>query len=184
MNGSPIRQEYLEKAIRWIADRDGLETIEEYMALHQNDENANQIWIYFRRVIEWVQTIFPVTRKDMKGVEWGLLYNRHKDAVLDPDELENAVSRLMMDDDVTNKKGIYPFVLTGEERHLNIRSFSESQKRAAYERQKGICNMCNKQFELSDMEADHITPWSQNGKTNAENCQMLCRECNRRKSDT
>ena len=76
VSGSPIRQEYLEKAIKWIADRDGFDTIEKYMALHQHDENANQIWIYFKRVIEWVETIFPNKRSKMKGVEWGLLYNK------------------------------------------------------------------------------------------------------------
>ena len=87
MSGSPIRQEYLETAIEWIADRDGLPSIEAYMALHQQDENANQLWIYFKRVIEWVQTIFPAKRKEMKGLPWGLLYNQFKDATLDPDKL-------------------------------------------------------------------------------------------------
>lgn len=108
VSGSPIRQEYLETAIRWIAARDGLDTIEEYMALHQHDDNANQIWIYFKRVIEWVETIFPVYRKEMKGIEWGLLYNTYKDAELDPDALEAAITRLMADDDVSNKKEYIP----------------------------------------------------------------------------
>jgi hypothetical protein len=183
MRGSPIRQEYLETAIKWIVERDGLKSIEDYMALNQHDENANQIWIYFKRVIEWVQTIFTVKRKEMKGVEWGFIYNEFKDAELDPNELENQISVLMMDDDVSNKKGIYWYVLTGEEKHLNIRAFTDSQKREAYEKQKGICKICIKHFELSKMEADHITPWSQGGKTDMENCQMLCRDCNRHKSD-
>ena len=88
----------------------------------------------------------------------------------------------MMDDDVTNKKGIYTYVLTRSEKHLNIRAFTEAQKRAAYERQNGICANCGKHFELVAMEADHITPWHEGGKTLPENCQMLCKECNRRKS--
>ena len=182
INGSPIRQEYLETAIEWIAARDGLSSIEEYMALHQHDENANQIWIYFKRVIEWVETIFPQKRKEMKGIEWGLLYNAYKDVELDPSALESKIKSLMMDDDVTDKKGIYSYVLTGEEKYLNIRAFTENQKREAYERQNGICSKCGKQFQLNEMEADHITPWHLGGKTNTENCQMLCVDCNRRKS--
>lgn len=183
VSGSPIRQEYLETAIRWISNRDGLSTIEAYMAVHQHDENANSIWIYFKRVIEWVETIFPNKRKEMKGIEWGVLYNSFKDAELDPTVLETQVKALMIDDDVTNKKGIYLYVLTGDEKHLNIRAFTDNQKREAYERQNGICPHCHENFEIKGMEGDHITPWSAGGKTNAENCQMLCKECNRRKSD-
>ena len=182
MSGSPIRQEYLETAIQWIASRDNLESIEDYMALHQHDENANQIWIYFRRVIEWVETIFPVYRKEMKGIEWGLLYNSYKDAELDPDELEIRVSKLMADDEVGNKKGIYAYVLNGDERNLNLRAFSDTQKREAYERQQGICPICNKHFEYEQMHGDHITPWHAGGKTVPENLQMLCRDCNLKKS--
>lgn len=183
MSGSPIRQDYLETAIKWITDFDHAGSIENYMALHQQDENANQIWIYFKRVIEWIQSIFPAKRKEMKGVEWGLLYNLCKDKTLDPDKLEKQIQELMIDDDVTNKKGIYSYVLSGEEKNLNIRAFSESQKRSAYEKQKGICKKCKKHFELKDMEADHIKPWSKGGKTSVENCQMLCVDCNRHKSD-
>ena len=87
----------------------------------------------------------------------------------------------MMDEDVTKKSGIYPYVLDGQEKHLNIRAFTPNQKREAYERQKGICPVCGKQFEIDEMEADHITPWHEGGKTNAANCQMLCREDNRRR---
>lgn len=88
----------------------------------------------------------------------------------------------MIDDDVTNKKGVYEYVLTNNEKHLNIRGFTDSQKREVFEKQKGICNICNKEFEINEMEADHITPWHEGGKTNIENCQMLCKEDNRRKS--
>ena len=182
MSGSPIRQEYLETAIKWIAVRDGFDTIEEYMALHQHDVNANQIWIYFKRVIEWVQTIFPNYRKEMKGIEWGFLYNTYKDYSLDPDVLENKIARLMADDDVGNKKGIYTYVLDNDERNLNIRSFSDTQKREAYERQKGICPLCKKHYEYDRMHGDHINPWHNGGKTITENLQMLCRDCNLKKS--
>ncbi len=182
VSGSPIRQEILETAIKWIVNRDGLSSIEEYMGRHQDDENANQIWIYFKRVIEWVETIFSVKRKEMKGIEWGYLYNKYKDTELDPTALEEKIKLLMLDDDVSNKKGIYSYVLTGEEKYLNIRSFTDNQKREAYEKQNGICAKCGKHFDLKEMEGDHITPWHAGGKTNAENCQMLCMECNRRKS--
>lgn len=184
MNGSPIRQEYLETAIEWAAQKDDIPSIEEYMALHQKDDNANQLWIYFKRVIEWVETIFPAKRKEMKGIEWGLLYNRFKDADLDPDNLEKQIKALMMDDEVTNKRGIYTYILTGEEKHLSLRSFTEAQRRAAYERQGGICPDCGQHFEFEEMQGDHITPWSKGGKTTPDNCKMRCGECNRRKSDT
>ncbi len=182
MLGSPIRQEYLETAIEWVVNRDKLNTIEEYMALHQHDENANQIWIYFKRVIEWVETIFPNKRKEMQGIDWGLLYNNFKDTELDPSHLETQIKSLMIDDDVTNKKGIYTYILTGDERYLNIRTFTANQKRESYEKQKGICPHCKKYFEINGMEGDHITPWHLGGKTNSDNCQMLCKNCNRRKS--
>jgi 5-methylcytosine-specific restriction endonuclease McrA len=89
----------------------------------------------------------------------------------------------MKDDDVTNQKGIYTYVLTGEERYLNIRAFDQRQKRSAYERQNGVCVKCQERFTIDEMEADHITPWSKGGKTEPENCQILCADCNRRKSN-
>ena len=89
----------------------------------------------------------------------------------------------MQDEDVTKKSGIYEYVLTGDERYLNIRTFNDKEKREAYERQKGICIKCGKHFEIEEMEADHVRPWGEGGKTTAENCQMLCKEDNRRKSD-
>lgn len=183
VSGSPIRQEYLETALKWIADRDKLNSIEDYMALHQNDDNANQIWIYFKRVIEWIETIFPNKRKEMKGIEWGFLYNDYKDSELDPTALETEIKALMADDDVTNKKGIYTYVLTRDMRFLSIRAFTDTQKRIAYEKQNGICPICKEHFEYKDMEGDHITPWSKGGKTLQENCQMLCSKCNSNKSD-
>lgn len=179
LNGSPIRQDYLEKAIEWISEG----RIDEYMAKHQHDPNAMALWRYYQDVITWVQGTFVKKRtKFMKGVEWGLLYNKYKDAVYDTAKLEAETARLILDDDVTNKKGIYPYLLTGDERTLSIRAFTDAVKQAAYERQQGICSHCGEYFELSQMEADHITPWHAGGRTTAENCQMLCRDCNRRKS--
>lgn len=178
MSGNPIRQDYLEKVLGWISNGD----IEKYMATHQNDVNADAEWQYFQMVIAWVKMLFPKYRREMKGLDWGDLYNRFRDNTYSATELESKIKKLMMDDDVTSKKGIYEYVLSGDERKLNIRAFSDNMKREAYERQEGICTHCNKHFEIDQMEADHITPWSKGGKTNGDNCQMLCRDCNRRKS--
>lgn len=178
MSGNPIRQDYLEKVLGWISKGD----IEKYMATHQNDVNADSEWQYFQMVIAWVRMLFPKYRREMKGLDWGDLYNRFKDKTYSATELESKIKKLMMDDDVTSKKGIYEYVLSGDERKLNIRAFSDNMKREAYERQEGICTHCNKHFEIDQMEADHITPWSKGGKTNGDNCQMLCHDCNRRKS--
>ena len=179
VSGSPIRQEILETAIAWRNKGE----IEAYMSAHQHDPNANELWMYFKNVIDWVKLTFPKYRKEMKGVEWGGLYDRFGTKTFDTAALERDVETLMMDDDVTNKKGVYAYVLTREERNLNIRAFTPAQKREAYEHQKGLCKKCRKPFGLDGMEADHITPWIEGGKTHAVNCQMLCRECNRRKSD-
>lgn len=179
INGSPIRQEYLETAIKWVSNGD----IEQYMAVHQHDPNANSLWTYFKNVIDWVELTFPTYRKEMKGIDWSYLYNNYKDKTLNIVALENKIKNLMIDDDVTNKKGIYRYVLTGDERSLNIRAFTPSMSRAAYERQNGICSKCGKHFLFEEMEADHITPWSKGGTTSVNNCQMLCKKCNRIKSN-
>ena len=178
VNGSPIRQEYLETALSWINNGN----VEEYMSIHQHDPNANELWTYFRNVIEWVKLTFTNYRKEMKGINWGVLYNQFKNNTYDTNKLEQEIQTLMIDDDVTNKKGIYFYVLTRNEKYLNIRAFTENQKRSAYEKQNGICKTCGKHFDIKEMEADHITPWHAGGKTSVDNCQMLCKDCNRRKS--
>ena len=119
----------------------------------------------------------------MKAVEWNTLYDKFKDKTLDATALEEKIKELMQDEDVTKKSGIYEFVLTGNENKLNIRAFDDRMKREAYERQNGICPVCGEHFEINEMQGDHITPWSKGGKTTADNCQMLCSECNRRKSN-
>ncbi len=171
VNGSPIRQEILQTAIGWISGGE----IENYMSIHQHDPNANALWTYFQSTIDWVKLTFPNYRREMKGIPWGSLYDEFKDKLLDTAKMEQEIQTLMMDDDVTSQKGIYPYVLTRKEKFLNIRAFTDNQKRTAYERQKGFCSKCGDHFELKGMEADHITPWSKGGKTNPENCQMLCR---------
>ena len=178
VSGSPIRQDYLETALFWINDG----KIEDYMAKHQHNKNADELWNYFQNVVAWVRKTFPNYRKEMASVNWGELYNKFKDKKQDAKKLEAEVAKLMQDEDVTKKSGIYPYVLTEEERHLSIRAFNDKMKREAYERQKGKCIWCKKTFELEKMEADHITPWHEGGKTNAMNCQLLCKDDNRKKS--
>ena len=178
LSGSANRQEYLETAIDWISEG----KIKDYMSKHQHDKDAKVLWEYFQAVINWVKSVFTNYRKEMRGVPFGLLYNEYKDKKLDAKKLEKEIAKLMEDEDVTNKKGIYSYVLTRKEKFLSIRSFNDKQKREAYERQKSVCPVCKKKWKIEEMEADHITPWHLGGKTTAENCQMLCKDDNRRKS--
>jgi hypothetical protein len=178
LKGVSIRQDYLETALKWISQNH----IEEYMASKQHDPNANELWLYFKSVIDWVEITFPMYRKEMKGVEWGTLYDNYKNEKFDIEKLEQQILELMQNEDVTKKSGIYYYVLSGDTSKLNIRTFNDKQKREAYEKQKGVCAKCGKHFKLEEMEADHITPWSEGGKTTLENCQMLCKHDNRIKA--
>lgn len=181
MSGQALRQDYLEKVLKWISSANN-EEIEDYMAKHQHDKNANELWRYFMSVMTWVKTLFDdYKRKEMRTIDWGLLYNEYHQNNYDAEEFEQVVKELMMDDDVSKKSGIYYYLFDNSEKHLNIRAFTPAMKRGAYERQNGICINCKEHFEIEEMEADHITPWSEGGKTNIDNCQMLCKECNRRK---
>ena len=181
LNGSAIRQDYLETALKWISAREGIE-IEDYMSQHQHDTNCNELWLYFQTVINWVKATFPKYRsKLMKGLEWGIFYNKYGTGKYDPKALEARIIELIEDyrnGYISNQKGIYEYLFDGQERHLNIRAFSPEMARAAYERQKGICPKCGKHFEIEEMQADHITPWSKGGKTTAENCQSKSQALN------
>ena len=158
------------------------------MSAHQHDGDCNDLWDYFESVMNWVRATFPVLRgKLMKGLPWGVYFNKYGKTERDGAELEQRIAQLLRDDedvnDITNQRGIYEYLLSGDERCLSIRRFSDKMARTAYERQKGVCPKCGKKFAIEDMQADHITPWAKGGKTVAENCQMLCADCNRRKSD-
>lgn len=183
VKGSPIRQEFLETALTWISG--GKENIVKYMSEHQHDENANALYEYFEKVVEWVKATFPTYRKEMKGLDWGKLYAEYGDKEYDVEELEKKINALMADDDVTNLKGIYEYVLSNceKERCLSIRTFTDKDKRKKYEMQNGICPICGKHHEIEEMEGDHIVAWSKGGKTTIDNLQMLCKKCNREKSN-
>ncbi|GGI06090.1 hypothetical protein GCM10007368_09410 [Isoptericola cucumis] len=197
MTGVAIRQDYLETAIEWINDG----KVDEYMRDHQHDTNANELWLYFMGVINWVKATFPKKHAQMKSVKWGPLYNQYKDAHLDPAKLGARVEALMGDLDVKNKRGIYEFVLGGETdtKLLQVRVFDEKTKLAAYEKQTkkaktdevSNCPLCavgtnanaTRIYELSEMDADHVTAWSKGGSTDLSNCEMLCVPHNRSKGN-
>ena len=187
VNGTVNRQDFLKKALEWMAEHETREkrpqTLKGYMADHQHDPNANNLWTYFQNVLNWAMTNFDMKKfkKIMKGLDWAWLYDTYGSETLDTVELAKRISILMRDGDIQRQTGIIPYVLTGDERHLDLRAFPEDIKLAAWERQKHICPLCGREFDYELMEGDHITPWREGGRTVVENCQMLCRECNRRK---
>ena len=185
-----LDQKLLETVLKWHAmatseDMRHPMSIEQYMATHQHDKNCYELRTYFESVMSWVQTIFSHLRKEMKGLPWGEYYNLYKDSAstLDPKEVEARVKELMEDEDVTNKKGIYLYILDGDSKHLSIRTFTERDKRTAFEKQNGVCPCCGETFSIEEMEGDHIVPWSKGGRTEFANLQMLCKKCNLKKSN-
>jgi hypothetical protein len=192
VKGVPIKQDYLETALLWIADSKSCD-IETYMSNHQSDiipQNTSnysfELWDYFQKVIMWVHSVFPTYRRDMRGIPWGFLFNQHSTQEYDPVTIESTYRALLNDDEVQlrSTKGIYYYLLSGNEKHLNLRTFDAKDKQLAYETQKGVCLSCKANFLLEQMEADHIVPWSSGGKTIQANLQMLCKPCNRTKSNT
>ena len=187
VNGTPIRQDFLKVALGWMADHETRgghrQTLLGYMGDHQHDPNANNLWTYFQNVLNWAITNFDMKKfkKIMKGLDWAMLYDKYGNETLDTAELAKRISVLMRDSEIQKQSGIIPFVLTGDERYLDLRAFPEDIKLAAWERQNHICPLCGRAFDYEFMEGDHITPWREGGRTIVENCQMLCRECNRRK---
>ena len=189
VNGSSIRQDFLKKALEWMAaheTRSGHQmTAVGYMATHQHDPNANNLWTYFQNVLNWAITNFNLKRfkKIMKGLDRALLYDLFHNKTLDTAALEKRIAELMADTDyeIQRPTGIIPYVLTGDEHSLDLRAFPDKIKQAVWEEQHHVCPLCHKEFELEQMEGDHIIPWSKGGRTVKENCQMLCMECNRRK---
>ncbi|KAA0228240.1 DUF262 domain-containing protein [Fimbriimonadia bacterium ATM] len=172
------RQGLLETAINWISGGD----INGYMSAHQHDADAQELWQHFQNVINWTRVVFPSYRKEMKGLDWGRFYREHgQRSDLNAATLEARIKKLLDDDEVQSNKGIYEYLLTGNEKTLNLRAFDDKMKRKVYEQQGGVCRACRKPFDIAQMEADHIVPWHKGGKTILENCQILCMICNRTK---
>lgn len=174
-----IRQEILELALTWfVGDK---KKIADYMAEHQHDVNANELWFHFCKIMDWVKTTFPKYRKEMKGIDWGKLYREYGNEFYDANELERQISALMADEEVTSKKGVYEYVLSRgkNERVLSVRAFTDKDKRTAYERQNGICPICEKKHPIENMDGDHILEWSKGGRTTIDNLQMVCKSCHK-----
>ena len=187
IKGNPIRQDYLEKAFSWIADRDGLASGQLYMAMHQHDADANDLWLYFQTVINWAQRLFSKRKGITDCQEWGILYNKYGQKAYNSNTPEAELKKLLMDDDVTKKAGAVQYLLSERTRHdekyLSIRAFTEAQKMRAYERQGHKCPSCQRQgieteYAFDEMQGDHIVPWCHGGRTIDDNLQMLCRKCN------
>ncbi len=169
LKGSAIRQDYLETAIKWATNSTKEDNVKRYMSEHQFDKNAKPLYEHFEKVVNWTEKLFPTYRNEMKGVDWGALYAEHKDEIFDTEMLEGEVRTLMTDDTVTNNKGIYPYLITRDTKYLNIRAFSNAEKRKVYEQQEGVCSHCYDKFDINEMQGDHIEPFSRGGRTVIEN---------------
>ena len=187
VNGSPKRQDFLKKALEWMAEhetRNGKpKTAVDYRALHQHDLNAGPLWTYFQNVLHWAISTFNMKKfkNIMKGLDWAKLYDMFHEKPLNIKALEAQIADLVGDDEIQKPQGIIPYVLIGDEHYLDLRAFPDKIKLAVWEQQKHKCALCGKVFDFVFMEGDHITPWRDGGRTTKENCQMLCQECNRRK---
>lgn len=197
IKGSANRQDFLERALDWVSKGD----IGSYMSAHRNDKNINELKAYFNAVIDWVSTLFTDVLPEMRGIEWGRLYETHHGKSFDPKKMSTAVEKLAADDYVTNRKGIFEYLLGGatDKKLLAVRVFDEKTKKVAYNKQtqavkgknKSNCPLCavgnnaNKArvYKLDEMDADHVAAWSKGGDSSAKNCQMLCTTHNRAKGN-
>lgn len=200
VRGEPARQEVLEVALDWIAQRDGV-SIDNYMAKHRDDEDCKELQTYFTTVIDWAASVFKMTDSSMRGIAWNKLYEQYGDRGYDAAEMTAEARELLSDSQVQSKKGIYEYLLGGkkETRLLSVRVFTEAVKKRVYKRQtdaaekNGVsnCSYCalgheevkTKIWPLKDMDADHVTAWSKGGKTEESNCELLCRSHNRAKGN-
>lgn len=186
--GDCKRQLWLELAIRWACDNGNIDL---YMAQHQHDDNALALWTNFQTIMTWAMANFPKKYygKLTKRNDWYELWKAHHERVLPTAEFNARVVELRKDGDVT-QSGIIPYLLTGDELKLGLRTFDEKTARRKYDEQGGICPECvrrgkdtaTKVWAFEEMEADHIIPWRSGGRTEESNCQMLCKNCNRTKS--
>ena len=197
VKGSANRQEFLQCALDWVSKGN----IDNYMSRHRKDTNINELKTYFNSVIDWVSTIFIDVEKEMCGLEWGRLYEEHHKKPYDPKKVSEQVQALIEDSFITDKRGIFEYILGGSEdtKLLNVRVFSEATKKSVYATQtkkaeangQSNCSYCaighdsnkTKIWALKDMDADHVTAWSKGGATDTKNCEMLCKPHNRAKGN-
>ena len=200
INGTANRQDFLHTALQWVSARNN-QTIEQYMSFHRNDDNINELKTYFNTVIDWLDATFKEVTSEMRGLEWGRIYETYHKNPYNPDKIWERITELLADDFVTNRKGVFEYVLGGEtdKSLLNIRIFDERTKKAVYAKQTDsaksngvsncpICAACDnanksKIWKLTEMDADHVTAWSKGGATDISNCQMLCKTHNRAKGN-
>ena len=197
IKGSANRQDFLERALEWASRGD----IGGYMSHHRNDNTINELKTYFNSVIDWVSTVFVDVLPEMKGLEWGRLYEEHHGKSYDPEKMSTDVNGLAADAYVTNRKGIFEYLLGGsvDTKLLVVRVFDDKVKRVAYAKQKQAveakgksnCPHCaigrnaNKSriYKFDEMDADHVSAWSKGGDSSSKNCQMLCITHNRAKGN-
>ena len=197
ISGSADRQDYWEKALEWVSKN----SIDHYMSSHRFDPQINEVKTYFNTVIDWVSTIFTDVEKEMRGLEWGRLYETYHGQAYDPAKVSSSVNKHYEDPYIKSRKGIFEFVLGGEldTKLLEIRVFDDVAKRTTYEKQTALaraggisnCPLCaighdaNKAriYTLDAMDADHVAAWSTGGATSIDNCQMLCRTHNQAKGN-
>lgn len=199
VKGSANRQDFLARALEWVSKGD----VGGYMSAHRNDNNIKALKTYFNSVIDWVSTVFVDVLPDMKGVEWGRLYEEYHKKSYDPKKMSGDVNKLAADDRVTARKGIFEYLLGGslDTKLLEVRVFEMYVKRAAYQAQtkkvegkgksKSNCPLCavghgankGRIYKFEEMDADHVTAWSKGGESSAKNCQMLCVTHNRAKGN-
>ena len=197
IKGNVNRQDYLATALDWVSKGN----IDAYMSQHRFDTNINELKTYFNSVITWASTVFKDVKSDMRGLEWGRLYETYHNNSYDPNKVSEILCRLYADPQVQNTKGICEYILGGckDTKLLNIRVFDDKTKSVVYEKQtqeaeeKHIsnCPLCaigndnnkNRIWKLKEMDADHVTAWSKGGSTDINNCQMLCQTHNRAKGN-
>lgn len=197
ISGSANRQDYLERALDWVSQG----AIGDYMSQHRHDDNINELKTYFNTVIDWTSGVFTDVEGEMKGLNWGKLYETYHKNAYNPSEVAEKVKKLYGDPYVKDRKGIFEYILGGEQNKklLNVRVFDEATKRAVYAEQTALaesagvsnCSYCaighdanaNKIWELKDMDADHVSAWSKGGATDIANCEMLCKPHNRAKGN-
>jgi hypothetical protein len=200
IKGDVKRQEILQEALKWVSAAQGM-TIDQYMSAHRKDTSINELRTYFTSVIGWIDSVFEDVYDEMRGLEWGRLYEQYHNKGYDSAKVRKRVRELYDDDAVRKKSGIFEYVLGGEndEKLLEIRIFEESVKKAKYYSQteaakaSGVsnCPLCalsdnanrKKIWDIKEMDADHVTAWSKGGKTTIENCEMLCKMHNRTKGN-